>query len=129
MAKFNVVQKKKRTQSQERKRRIHGDPVSGKLKLKEQPVSISGKRKRKLLKKWRRDQKEAVEKGLITMEDVEMADDDDEESQGTKKSSNKFPMKKSVKLKQGKRKGKKKAKSSKPASASGAQASVDVMVE
>jgi hypothetical protein len=54
MAKFNVVQKKKRAQSQERKRRIHGDPVSGKLKLKEQPVSISGKRKRKLLKKWRR---------------------------------------------------------------------------
>lgn len=61
MAKFNVVQKKKRAQSQERKRRIHGDPVSGKLKLKEQPVSISGKRKRKLLKKWRRVRPEPFE--------------------------------------------------------------------
>ncbi|URD96058.1 secretory carrier-associated membrane protein [Musa troglodytarum] len=37
------------------------------------PVSISGKRKRKLFKKWRREQKESLEKGLVTMEDVEMA--------------------------------------------------------
>ncbi|XP_061997317.1 uncharacterized protein LOC133715027 isoform X2 [Rosa rugosa] len=128
MAKFNEVQKKKRAQNQEKKRRIHGDPVSGKLHLKQQPVSISGKRKRKLEKKWRRDQKEAVEKGLITMEDVEMAAAaDDNESQGTKRGSKKFHMKKSIKLKQGKHRGKKKGKSSKPASA--AQASVDVMVE
>ncbi|XP_024176033.1 uncharacterized protein LOC112181864 isoform X2 [Rosa chinensis] len=127
MAKFNEVQKKKRAQNQEKKRRIHGDPVSGKLHLKQQPVSISGKRKRKLEKKWRRDQKEAVEKGLITMEDVEMAAADDDESLGTKKGSKKFHMKKSIKLKQGKHKGKKKGKSSKSASA--AQASVDVMVE
>ncbi|XP_004307870.1 PREDICTED: uncharacterized protein LOC101298261 [Fragaria vesca subsp. vesca] len=127
MAKFNEVQKKKRAQNQENKRRIHGDPVSGKLHLKQQPVSISGKRKRKLEKKWRRDQKEAVEKGLITMEDVEMAAADTEESEGTKKGSKKFHMKKSVRLKQAKHKGKKKGKSSKPASAS--QASVDVMVE
>ncbi|KAM5557926.1 hypothetical protein ABKV19_024982 [Rosa sericea] len=127
MAKFNEVQKKKRAQNQEKKRRVHGDPVSGKLHLKQQPVSISGKRKRKLEKKWRRDQKEAVEKGLITMEDVEMAAADDNESQGTKRRSKKFHMKKSIKLKQGKHKGKKKGNSSKPASA--AQASVDVMVE
>ncbi|XP_050386589.1 uncharacterized protein LOC126802917 [Argentina anserina] len=127
MAKFNEVQKKKRAQSQEKKRRVHGDPVSGKLHLKQQPVSISGKRKRKLEKKWRRDQKDAVEKGLITMEDVEMAAADLEESQGTNKGSKKFSMKKSVKLKQGKHKGKKKGKSSKPESV--AQPSVDVMVE
>lgn len=117
MAKFNEVQKRKRAQNAERKRAVHGDPSTGKLKNKPQPLSISGKRKRKLLKKWRRvrlfslcfynlylvlvlvpacsikislnyhiyicwivwliiwfqDQNEAVEKGLITMQDVEMA--------------------------------------------------------
>ncbi|XP_047323748.1 uncharacterized protein LOC124927385 isoform X1 [Impatiens glandulifera] len=73
MAKFNVVQKKRRALLSERKRAIHGDPLSGKLKVKPQPVSISGKRKRKLLKQWRREQKVALEKGLITIQDVEMA--------------------------------------------------------
>lgn len=54
MAKFNEVQKRKRAQNAERKRAVHGDPSTGKLKNKPQPLSISGKRKRKLLKKWRR---------------------------------------------------------------------------
>ncbi|KAK7265968.1 hypothetical protein RIF29_18604 [Crotalaria pallida] len=73
MAKFNVVQKRRRAQIAEKKRQVHGDPSTGKLKLRTQPLSISGKRKRKLFKKWRRDQKEALEKGLVTMEDVQMA--------------------------------------------------------
>ncbi|EEF42347.1 conserved hypothetical protein [Ricinus communis] len=73
MAKFNVVQKRRREQISQRKRAVHGDPLTGKLKNKKQPLSVSGKRQRKLLKKWRREQKEAIEKGLVTMEDVEMA--------------------------------------------------------
>ncbi|EHA8588869.1 hypothetical protein COCNU_scaffold006950G000020 [Cocos nucifera] len=73
MAKFNVVQKDRRKRIQERKRAIHGNPSTRKLKQQTAPIAISGKRKRKLFKKWRREQKEAIEKGLVTMEDVEMA--------------------------------------------------------
>lgn len=54
MAKFNVVQKRRREQVAQRKREIRGDPLTGKLKNKHQPLSVSGKRQRKLLKKWRR---------------------------------------------------------------------------
>jgi len=54
MAKFNVVQKKRRAIIADRKRATRGDPRTGKLKIKPQPQSISGKRQRKLLKKWRR---------------------------------------------------------------------------
>lgn len=106
MAKFNEVQKKRRALLSEKKRKLHGDPNTGKLKNKHQPLSVSGKRQRKLLKKWRRvlslslsllgfliitnlkssslllyilivvwcvkEQKEAVAKGLVTMQDVEM---------------------------------------------------------
>ena len=103
MAKFNVVQKIRRAQIAQNKRSIHGDPLTKKLKIRTQPHSVSGKRKRKLLKKSRRvwfpffpfssitlnnslcivyiffscdclqEQKEAVDKGLVTMQDVEMA--------------------------------------------------------
>ncbi|XP_050253972.1 uncharacterized protein LOC126700037 [Quercus robur] len=124
MAKFNVMQRRRRAQIAERKRAIHGDPTTGKLKNRPQPLSISGKRKRKLLKKWRREQKDAIEKGLVSMEDVEMA-----ASQGTSQDTDKTPtafhMKKSLKLKQLKRRGKNKRKSSMPAT----EASVDAMVE
>lgn len=54
MAKFNEVQKKKRALTAERKRALYGDRSTRKLKTKPQTVSVSGKRKRKLLKKWRR---------------------------------------------------------------------------
>jgi hypothetical protein len=54
MAKFNVVQKRRRALVAEKKRLIHGDPSTGKLKIRKQPVSLSGKRKRKLFKQWRR---------------------------------------------------------------------------
>ncbi|XP_062093211.1 uncharacterized protein LOC133798757 [Humulus lupulus] len=129
MAKFNVIQKKKRAQSAERKRAIHGDPSSRKLKVKPQNQSVSGKRKRKLLKKWRRDQKDAADKGLLTMQDVEMAAADGEESSKTAdKTSTKFPMKRALKLKQQlkhKGKGKNKKKSSKATT----EASADAMLE
>ncbi|KAJ6877659.1 hypothetical protein NC651_030427 [Populus alba x Populus x berolinensis] len=71
MAKFNVVQKRRRAQISKSKRAIHGDPLTKKLKNKTQPLTLSGKRK--LLKKWRSsEQKEAVDKGLVTMQDVEL---------------------------------------------------------
>ncbi|KAI3457878.1 hypothetical protein Pfo_014541 [Paulownia fortunei] len=126
MAKFNVVQKRRRAAVADRKRQVHGNPVTLKLRQKPQPLSISGKRKRKLLKKWRREQKEAVEKGLITMQDVEMALDD-ETSKDSNKSPVMFPMKKSSKLrvKQLKKKGKNKKKSQKPVG----EALTDSMVE
>lgn len=124
MAKFNVVQKRRRSQIAERKRAIHGDPTTGKLKNRSQPLSVSGKRKRKLLKKWRRDQKEAVEKGLVSLDDVEMAAAEGT-SQDTKGTPTAFQMKKSLKLKQLKRRGKNKRKSTKLA----AETSTDVMVE
>ncbi|KAG6438388.1 hypothetical protein SASPL_103329 [Salvia splendens] len=120
MAKFNVVQKKRRTFIANEKRRIHGDPASGKLHQRIQPKSISGKRQRKLLKKWRREQKEAVEKGLITMQDVEMAAAD-EPAEDAKKTPVKFPMKRAARL----RLKKNTKKSQKPVG----EASNDSMVE
>ncbi|CAI0559640.1 unnamed protein product [Linum tenue] len=126
MAKFNEVQKRKRAAIAERKRLAHGDPVTAKLKAKQQTIPVSGKRKRKLLKKWRRDQKDVVEKGLVTMEDVEMAIADGEGTlKVNSKTSAKFNVKKGLKLKQLKRGNRKNKSKSKPASA----ASVDVMVE
>ncbi|OAY44577.1 uncharacterized protein LOC110620398 [Manihot esculenta] len=125
MAKFNVVQKRRREQVAQRKREIRGDPLTGKLNNKPQPLSVSGKRQRKLLKKWRREQKEAIEKGLVTMQDVEMAAAEGEDkSKNASKSQAKFHVKKALKLKKFKRSGKKNGKS-KPA----AEASVDTMVE
>ncbi|KAK6235343.1 hypothetical protein SCA6_010680 [Theobroma cacao] len=125
---FNEVQRQKRAQRADRKRAIHGDAATKKLKNKSQPLSISGKRQRKLLKKWRREQKKVIEKGLVTMEDVEMvaaegASQDAGTSQVANKVPTKFHMKKNLKLKRIKRKGK--AKGPKQA----IEASVDAMVE
>ncbi|KAK3229549.1 hypothetical protein Dsin_001430 [Dipteronia sinensis] len=125
MAKYNVVLKRKRAAKAVRKRAAHGDPTTGKLTNKPQALSVSGKRQRKLLKKWHREQKEAVEKGLVTMEDVEMAASQGS-SQDTNRSPNKFHVKKGLKLKQLKRRGKKTKTTSKPAAT---ESSVDAMVE
>ncbi|OWM75753.1 hypothetical protein CDL15_Pgr021918 [Punica granatum] len=54
MAKFNAVQKRRRALIADMKRAHRGEPSTGKLKTKPQPLSVSGKRKQKLLKKWRR---------------------------------------------------------------------------
>ncbi|XP_051138067.1 uncharacterized protein LOC127256221 [Andrographis paniculata] len=120
MAKFNVVQKRRRAAVADRKRMVHGDPITGKLHQKPQPHSVSGKRQQKLLKKWRREQKEAVEKGLITMEDVEMAAAADEAQDASKAPGcapaavNKFPMgKKSTRTRLGVKQLKKKGKGKK----------------
>ncbi|KAL1201862.1 hypothetical protein V5N11_014823 [Cardamine amara subsp. amara] len=107
MAKYNEIAKKKREAKADRKRAIHGDPLTNKLKTRTQVPSVSGKRQRKLLRKWRREQKEMVEKGLVTMEDVEMASAE-AASEDSKKSTKKFSVKKTLKLNKLKNKGKKK---------------------
>ncbi|KAJ8456060.1 hypothetical protein OPV22_034803 [Ensete ventricosum] len=67
---------------QERKWTVHGEPYTSKLTVQSPPVSISGKRKQKLFMQLvvksshlvnARGQKEVPEKGLVTMQDVEMA--------------------------------------------------------
>ncbi|KAK4279893.1 hypothetical protein QN277_011596 [Acacia crassicarpa] len=129
MATFNEVQKKRRALLSQKKRKLHGDPNTGKLKIKHQPLSISGKRQRKLLKKWRREQKEALETGLVTMEDVEnIVAEAEGSSQDCSKSSRKIHLKKGLKLKQLKKRGKDKRKAAVPASDVSADA-VDAMVE
>ncbi|CAL5057267.1 unnamed protein product [Urochloa decumbens] len=60
MAKFNVVQKNRRQWKQDRKRAAHGEPGTGKLRQRNAPVSMSGKRKRKLVRRQNREQKEAA---------------------------------------------------------------------
>ncbi|KAJ1442547.1 hypothetical protein SESBI_00913 [Sesbania bispinosa] len=102
MAKFNVVQKQRRALIAEKKRQVHGDPSTGKLK----------------------EQKEALQNGLVSMEDVQMAVAEGE-TKDTNRSSGKIHLKKSLKLKQLKRKGKNKRKSDVPA----ADTSADAMVE
>ncbi|XP_076947853.1 uncharacterized protein LOC143619918 [Bidens hawaiensis] len=128
MAVFNVVQKRRRAAIADRKRAAHGDPVTGKLKHKPQNTTMSGKRKRKLMKKWRWDQKEAVEKGLITMEDIEMAvaDGSGTSSQETSKSPVKFHLKKSLKIA---KRSNKKDKKGKKKGQSATAASSDAMME
>ncbi|CAL9214194.1 unnamed protein product [Arabidopsis halleri] len=123
MAKYNEIAKKKREAKADRKRAIHGDPLTNKLKTRTPVPSVSGKRQRKLLRKWRREQKEMVDKGLVTMEDVEMASAQ-AASEDSKKSPKKFSVKKSLKLNKLKNKGKKK----KSQKASG-EASADCMLE
>ncbi|KAG9454405.1 hypothetical protein H6P81_007309 [Aristolochia fimbriata] len=137
MAKFNVTQKLKRTKIKERKRATQGDPETRKLKVKEQPTSLSGKRKRKLFKKWRKEQKDALQKGLISLEDVEMAvAEGSSEDTGTtsqeksKKSPIKFHVKKGGKLRirKLKRKGRDTSNNSKKISSEPAStSSVDAM--
>ncbi|KAJ8771318.1 hypothetical protein K2173_026495 [Erythroxylum novogranatense] len=119
MAKFNVVQKRRRALIAQNKRALHGDPLTGKLRNKPQPLSVSGKRKRKLLKKWRREQKEALEKGLVTMKDVEMAVAQGEDSfKDGNTTPARFHIKKGLNLKRLKYKGKRKGKSKLTAGAS-----------
>ncbi|XP_020589825.1 uncharacterized protein LOC110031114 [Phalaenopsis equestris] len=114
MAKFNQIQKARRGRIQDRKRAVHGDPNTRKLKQKVETIPISGKRKRKLFKKWRRDKKAAIEKGLVTMEDIEMEAADGTSQAAKEKSPTKFHLKKAsrLRIKKLKSKGKGKKKSS-----------------
>ncbi|RAL51522.1 hypothetical protein DM860_011024 [Cuscuta australis] len=130
MPSFNEQQKQRRAAIAEQKRARYGDPITKKLKQRTQPLSISGKRQRKLFKKWRRDQKEAIGKGLITMEDVEMAVADGKAG-GANKNPMSFHLKKSSKLKvkQLKKKNKKKGKSKTESQKETAGTSGDAMEE
>ncbi|CAO2039545.1 unnamed protein product [Urochloa humidicola] len=126
MAKFNVVQKNKRQWKQDRKRAAHGEPGTGKLKQRNAPVSMSGKRKRKLARRQNREQKEAAMIKALenNMGDVDMVSAE-ETAKG--KSQVKISMKKSsrVQIKRLKGKGRKKAKNAKPPT----KDKVDSMVE
>ncbi|KAG5387406.1 hypothetical protein IGI04_038876 [Brassica rapa subsp. trilocularis] len=124
MAKYNEIAKKKREAKADRKRAIHGDPLTNKLKTRAPVVAVSGKRQKKLLRKWRREQKEMVEKGLVSMEDVEMASAD-AGSEDSKKPTRKFSVKKTIKLNKLKNKGNKK----KSQKAGGKEVSTDQMLE
>ncbi|KAJ1695276.1 hypothetical protein LUZ63_011974 [Rhynchospora breviuscula] len=126
MAKYNVVMRWKREKAQERKRAIHGDPKTKKLKeLSKHTSSLSGKRKQKLMRKLRREQKDAVEKGLVTMADVEMACAEETSSKGGKQM--KLQIKKSSKLQIKRLRDKARRKERK--SKAPAQETVDSMVE
>ncbi|KAM3226711.1 hypothetical protein ACQJBY_059000 [Aegilops geniculata] len=129
MAKYNVVQKSKRESSHDRKRRAHGDPNSGKLKHHNAPIAISGKRKRKLLRRLHRDQKEAAMVKALenNMGDVDMVSAEASSETAKDKSQMKFNVKKNsrIQIKRLKGKGRKKAKNVKPPTKEKADAMVE----
>uniref|UniRef100_A0ACD5YSV0 Uncharacterized protein n=1 Tax=Avena sativa TaxID=4498 RepID=A0ACD5YSV0_AVESA len=129
MAKYNVVTKNKREHSQDRKRRAHGDPNSGKLKQRNDHHAISGKRKRKLQRRLNRDQKEAaLVKALENnMGDVDMVSAEASSEATKDKSQMKFNVKKNsrIQIKRLKGKGRKKAKNAKPPTKEKADAMVE----
>ncbi|XP_047077455.1 uncharacterized protein LOC124687751 [Lolium rigidum] len=129
MAKYNVVTKNKREHSQDRKRRAHGDPNSGKLKQRTDHHVISGKRKRKLQRRDKRDQKEAaLVKALENnMGDVDMVSAEASSETGKDKPRIKFNVKKNsrIQIKRLKGKGRKKAKNANPPTKEKADAMVE----
>ncbi|AQK72422.1 uncharacterized protein LOC100275069 [Zea mays] len=129
MAKYNVVQKNKRQCNQDRKRAAHGEPGTGKLKQRTAPVSMSGKRKKKLERRLNRKQKEAAMIKALenNMGDVDMVSVEESSEAAKGKSQVKFSVKKNsrIQIKRLKGKGRKKAKNAKPP----AKEKVDAMVE
>lgn len=129
MAKYNVVQKNKRQCNQDRKRAAHGEPGTGKLKQRTAPVSMSGKRKKKLERRLNRKQKEAAMIKALenNMGDVDMISVEESSEAAKGKSQVKFSVKKNarIQIKRLKGKGRKKAKNAKPP----AKEKVDAMVE
>ncbi|CAL4886846.1 unnamed protein product [Urochloa decumbens] len=126
MAKFNVVQKNKRQWKQDRKRAAHGEPGTGKLRQRNAPVSMSGKRKRKLARRQNREQKEAAMIKALenNMGDVDMVSAEESSEAVKGKSKVKISVKK-MQIKRLKGKGRKKAKNAKPPT----KEKVDSMVE
>ncbi|CAL4968376.1 unnamed protein product [Urochloa decumbens] len=126
MAKFNVVQKNKRQWKQDRKRAAHGEPGTGKLRQRNAPVSMSGKRKRKLARRQNREQKEAAMIKALenNMGDVDMVSAEESSEAVKGKSKVKISVKK-MQIKRLKGKGRKKAKNAKPPT----KDKVDSMVE
>ncbi|CAL5057264.1 unnamed protein product [Urochloa decumbens] len=126
MAKFNVVQKNRRQWKQDRKRAAHGEPGTGKLRQRNAPVSMSGKRKRKLVRRQNREQKEAAMIKALenNMGDVDMVSAEESSEAVKGKSKVKISVKK-MQIKRLKGKGRKKAKNAKPPT----KDKVDSMVE
>ncbi|CAM0945340.1 unnamed protein product [Alopecurus aequalis] len=129
MAKYNVVTKNKREFNQDRKRRAHGDPNSGKLKNRNAPIAISGKRKRKLLRRLNRDQKEAAMVKALenNMGDVDMVSAEASSETAKGKPQKKFTVKKNsrIQIKRLNGKGRKNAKNVKPPTKEKADAMVE----
>eukprot|EP00898_Chlorokybus_atmophyticus_P000187 jgi/Chlat1/1169/Chrsp113S08650 len=74
MNKFNAIQRNRRQERRKHKREQVGD--KGRLAAEASKAGVSGartgKHARKLLRQYRRAQKEVVERGLITQQDVDM---------------------------------------------------------
>ncbi|KAL5665818.1 hypothetical protein ACJX0J_025926, partial [Zea mays] len=100
MAKYNVVQKNKRQCNQDRKRAAHGEPGTGKLKQRTAPVSMSGKRKKKLERRLNRKQKEAAMIKALenNMGDVDMVSVEESSEAAKGKSQVKFSVKKNSRI-------------------------------
>jgi hypothetical protein len=75
MNKFNLprrnIQQERRAKRSD-KRRVQSRDSNNKITLKPPARAPSGKKARKLEKKWRQAQKEAIQSGLVTMHDIEM---------------------------------------------------------
>lgn len=131
MNKFNLprrnIAKERRAKRAER-RKLHSGNPSLKVSPVKTKTSVSGKKQRKLLKKWQKAQRQALESGLVTMQDIEMMAADGEAGESsdvtksqTKKNKRVFAVKKRAKLRMkltGSLKGKVKGENS-PADADG----------
>ncbi|CAL5057265.1 unnamed protein product [Urochloa decumbens] len=124
MAKFNVVQKNRRQWKQDRKRAAHGEPGTGKLRQRNAPVSMSGKRKRKLVRRQNRKEAAMIKALENNMGDVDMVSAEESSEAVKGKSKVKISVKK-MQIKRLKGKGRKKAKNAKPPT----KDKVDSMVE
>jgi len=75
MNKFNLprrdIQKERRAKRAE-KRKLRSSAATLKVSSATAPAGISGKKARKLQKRWRQAQKEALQSGLVTVHDIEM---------------------------------------------------------
>ncbi|KAF8653353.1 hypothetical protein HU200_062325 [Digitaria exilis] len=100
MAKFNVVQKNRRQWNQDRKRAAHGEPGTGKLKQRNAPISMSGKRKRKLERRHNREQKEAAMIKALenNMGDIDMVSAEESSEAAKGKSQMKLSVKKNSRI-------------------------------
>ncbi|CAM6095583.1 unnamed protein product [Calypogeia fissa] len=108
MNKFNLprrnIARERRAKRAERRKLQSGNP-SLKVSPAKTKTSISGKKHRKLLKKWQKAQRQALESGLVTMQDIEMMAADGEAGESsdvtktkTKKNKRVFAVKKRAKL-------------------------------
>lgn len=95
MNKFNLprrnIQKERRAKRAE-KRKLRSSAATLKVSsAKKAPSGISGKKSRKLQKRWRQAQKEALQSGLVTMHDIEMMAVDEEGGGDQESSQPKLP--------------------------------------